>query len=352
MNHRPPDTDKLWPWVRWFLEVYLPRHRGASAHTIDSYRTAFRMLLRFVRQRKNTCGAGELLLRHLEPAILLEFLGWLESARGRRVGAATRNCRLAALRSFFRFLQLYRGTTDGAHWERLRHLPFKRSAKPVTDHLEPPELESLFAEIPIHTADGSRDLALVALLYNTGARAAEIAAARCSGLTLGELPAIRLLGKGRKERVCPLWRSLALLLRRYIDEHRRAPKPGHEDFVFINQRGAHLTRFGVARIVGKYLRLAAKAAPSLRGRKLSVHSLRHTTAIHLLEHGADINVIKAWLGHASTLTTSRYLDLTLEKYRELLERFQPPQALDGAARASTPSVDPGADIGAWLERLS
>ena len=343
-----PGDDKLWPWVRWFLEQHLPRHRGASGNTVASYRTAFRQLLQFLRQRPALAGECEMRLHDLEPALLLDFLGWLQSARGRKVGTATRNCRLAALRSFFRFLELHRGPAEC--WERMRALPLKRGPRPSVDHLELPEVEFVFAEVDPYRTDGFRDLTLLALLYNTGARASEIALARRASLTLGELPSIRLLGKGRRERVCPLWGAVARLLHRYLDEHRRQPRPGHEAFLFINQRGARMTRFGVAGVVEKYLRRAERDAPSLRAKKLSVHSFRHTTAIHLLEHGADINVIKAWLGHASTESTSRYLDLTLEKHRALLERFLPPAAVSDHSTEPAPSND-GDEPGAWLERL-
>lgn len=354
--NRLPDSEGVWPWVRYFLEVYLPRHRGASPHTIASYRTAFRLLLRFLLQRSSPKLAKAFSLEELQPAILLEFLGWLESAKGRRVRASTRNCRLAALRTFFRFLELHRGLLEVAQWQRLRQLPFKRAAKSATEYLEPYELDAVFGQVPAHTPDGFRDLALLALLYNTGARAAEIAGARRSNLLLGELPSIRLICKGRRERVCPLWQPVAVLLHQYLESHRRPPRPGHEAFIFINQRRSRFTRYGVGHIVEKYLRRANKTVPSLRLKKLSAHSFRHTTAIHLLESGADINVIKAWLGHRSTESTSHYLDLSLESHRAVLENLSPPAALGRVAETLPPLgqslTDGGADdLDGWLDKL-
>ncbi len=351
-----PETNRIWPWARYFLEVHLPRHRGASPHTIDSYRTAFRLLLKFLRQRAASDRVKAFLLEELQPALLLDFLTWLQAPKGGRVATSTRNCRLSAFRSFFRFLELHRSPEECTRWQRLRQLPFKRSAHSPTEYLEPHELEVVFGQIPAHKADGFRDLALLALLYNTGARAAEIAAARRSKLLLGELPSIRLTCKGRRERVCPLWHSVARLLQQYLDHHRRRPRRGHEPFIFINQRRARLTRFGVGRIVEKYLQRAAKIRPSLRMKKLSAHSFRHTTAIHLLESGVDINVIKAWLGHRSTESTSQYLDLSLESHRAILESFLPPAVLRQLSETLIPQepdlpTQAADDIDDWLEDL-
>jgi site-specific recombinase XerD len=253
----------------------------------------------------------EVRLEDLQPPLLLEFLAWLEAPMGRGVSPETRNCRLAALRSLSRFLELHRGKEEGTQWRRLRQLPFKLTTRSAVDYLEPREVDRVLSEVPAHTRDGFRDLTILALLYNTGARAEEVASLRRSALMLEEPPAVRLTGKGRCERTCPLWTSTAALLRRYLQQYRRRGRAAHERFVFVNQRGERLTRFGIGRIVEKYLRKAALTTPSLRAKRLSTHSFRHSTAIALLEGGADINVIKAWLGHRSTRTTSRYLDMSL-----------------------------------------
>lgn len=267
----------------------------------------------------------------------------------------TRNCRLAALRSFFRFLELHRPEDEAVHWRRLAQLPFKRTEHPATDHLEFGEIEQVFAAIPVDTPEGFRDLALFALLYNTGARAEEISGVRKAGLLLDELPSVRLLGKGNRERICPLWPTTAQLLSNYLQNHRRPPRPGAEPFVFINQRGGRLTRFGVGRLVTKYIETAAKTMPSLSTKQLSPHSFRHTTAIHLLESGADLNVVKAWLGHRSVQSTGRYLDLNLENHRKTLASLPVPLAL---RHWQEPQEDPqesseaaSDEITAWLDQL-
>lgn len=342
-----PETQELWPWVRVFLEEFLPIQRGASPNTISCYRTAFRQFKAFLLQRMGGSKTQALDLVALEPSLLLDFLGWLESSEGPGVGPVTRNLRLAALRSFFRFLELYSPTGDPTRWQRLRHLPAKREGRKTPDYLELFELEKVFREVPASTRDGFRDLAVLSFLYNTGARASEAAGLRVTDLTLDtRFPQARFIAKGRVRRVCPLWPHTAKLLDRYIEKFRRRPRPGAEAYVFINQRGGGLTRSGVRRRAAHYISLAAKTTPSLRGKKLSVHSIRHTTAIHLIESGADVHVVRTWLGHRSTKSTDRYLNMDLEPYRELLGSFTPPSIL--VEVTEEPADKP---ITEWLEEF-
>jgi site-specific recombinase XerD len=191
--------------------------------------------------------------------------------------------------------------------------------------------------------EGLRDVALLALLYNTGARASEAAGVRLEDLSLETSPTVRLRCKGRHERRCPLWPSTAAILRRYRDECRGPESP--DRCLFLNQRGQQLTRHGIGRRVARYIALAARHLPSLRSKRLSVHSFRHTTAVHLLESGADMHVIKTWLGHRSSRSTDHYLDLNLQAQRDLLARFSPPPLLDRL-------TDPGeTDPDDWLNQL-
>lgn len=342
----PPDSDRAWPWVRFFLEVYLPGHRGVSPHTVQSYRTAFRQFRCFLRQRLGHNQTHRLGLEALQPDLVLDYLQWLESSEGPGVSAATRNLRLAALKSFFRCLELYAGPEGRTQWQRLRHLPQKRVGRPSVDHLEQHEMNQVFAQLDPSTPEGFRDLTLLALLYNTGARASELAALRCTDLFLEGPASVRLHGKGRTERRCPLWPVTVALLRRYCQEFRRSPGAADAACLFINQRGQRLTRHGIGRRIAHYLGLAARHCPSLRQKRLSTHSFRHSTAIHLLEHGAEMHVIKAWLGHRSVRSTDHYLDLNLQSHHELLERFGPPPSL--TATGSERIED---DDESWLERL-
>lgn len=334
-----PATDRAWPWVRYFLEHHLPVHRGVRPNTLASYRTAFRQLRRYVYQRLGERAGRELPLEALEPRLVLDFLAWLQSHEGGRVGTATRNVRLAALRSFFRCLQLYCPASERSRWERLRHLPEKRAPRPTAQHLDVHEMNHVFAQVCFSRPEGLRDLALLALLYNTGARASEVAGLRRRDLSFGDFPMARLQVKGGREHRCPLWPSTASLLQRYMRENGPASGP-----VFLNQRGGALTRHGIARRVARYLAQAAQSMPSLASKKLSTHSFRHTTAIHLLQCGADMHVIKAWLGHRSTRSTDHYLDLNLQSQRDLLARFAAPTPLQQV-------IDQPQNVDDWLDTL-
>ena len=334
----PPESDRIWPWVRYFLQCYLPVHRGARANTVASYRVTFRQFRRYLYARIGERSARDLPLEALEPKLVLDFLGWLQTAEGGGVKASTRNVRLAALRSFFRCLELYRPEDDRARWERLRHLPQKRTARPSNDHLEVRELNRVFAQIKISYREGLRDLALLTVLYNTGARTSEVAGLRWQDLIWDEPASVQLQGKGSRPRRCPLWESTVIVLKKLFEKLT----PAADSRIFINQRGGALTRHGIGRRITHYINLARATTPSLSGKRLSTHSIRHTTAIHLRESGADMHVIKAWLGHRSTRSTDHYLDLDLRAQRELLTRFSPPSVLQQLVPKTTDD---------WLDNL-
>lgn len=334
-----PDSDRAWPWVRYFLEHYLPLQRGVRSNTVASYRVAFRQLRRHLYREIGRRATQDLALNDIEPQRVLKFLAWLQSSEGGQVSTSTRNVRLAALRSFFRCLQLYCSQVDPAHWERLRLVPEKRCPRQPAHHFEVAEINHVFSQIDPCKREGLRDLALLALLYNTGARASEAAGLHRTDLRFGALPTARFRCKGGRQLACPLWPSTASLLRRYLDATGTKSGP-----VFLNQRGGALTRHGIHRRVTAYVALAAKSMPTLLGKSLSTHSFRHTTAIHLLESGADMHVIKAWLGHSSTRSTDHYLDLNLQKQRDLLARFSPPAALQQIDKPAQKTDD-------WLDSL-
>lgn len=344
-----PQDENFWSWVRYFLEDHLPLQRGVSPHTVTTYRTAFRQFKRFLDEQPDPSESRNFKLSSTEPQLLLDFLAWLTRPRpqGLGVSATTRNLRLAALRSFFRFLELY-SPTDDRKWQRLRQLPTKRETRKRMDYLEPCEIEYLFSVIPAETTEGFRDLTLLAFLYNTGARASEAAGLRTADLNLsGHSPTARFLAKGRVVRQVPLWGTTAELLDRYIQEFRRRPRLTAEAFVFINQRGGQLTRWGIGRRVSHYLTEAARSSRTLRAKKLSTHSIRHTTAIHLIETGADVHVVRTWLGHKSISSTDRYLEMDLEPQRELLASFTPPAVLNNHLK-SEPTEEPAED---WFDEL-
>jgi site-specific recombinase XerD len=206
---------------------------------------------------------------------------------------------------------------------RLRIIKPKRARNKDASFLDPKELEALLKQPNPRSSDGFRDLSILAYLYNTGARAQEVADTR---LTWFDFPShtVKILGKGLRERTTPLWPSTVQLLTAYQNNHRRRPVPAANDHFFINQRGGAFTRFGVRSLVKKYFALAAKTCPSLKDKRLSTHSLRHTTANHLADSKVDPTGVKNWLGHARLSSSSRYLNTDLNQKRKILERFGPP----------------------------
>jgi len=255
--------------LRGFFADHLPRVRGSSPHTALSYRDSLVLLLRFVAtQRKRS--VNRLDLTDLGPAAVLDFLEDLERTRHNLV--ATRNVRLAAIHAFFR----YCATTEPAlveHCQRVLAIPFKRSRTRPIEYFDYAEIEAVLGSVDRSTADGRRDYALLATMFNTGARVQEVVALCVRDLQLQALPQVRLYGKGRKERLCPLWPQTAELLRAFLAERGRDVPP--EQPVFRNHRGGRLTRFGVRYLLAKYCRRAKVHTPSVGAKRLHPHSMRH-----------------------------------------------------------------------------
>jgi site-specific recombinase XerD len=304
--------------LRGFLGDYLPGLRGMSSHTIKSYRDALVLLLRFVACAQDI-DAVCLDLDHLEPKVVIAFLAYLEKERHNTV--ATRNVRLAAIHAFFRYVAAY-------YPERLEQaqqvlgIPFKRAVTKPVDYLEYDEIRAVLDSVDRSTLYGRRDYALLVLLFNTGARVQEILDLRASHLQLVRPFHVRLCGKGRKVRICPLWPQTAAVIRDYCAEwciELRSDQP-----VFLNHRGEPFTRFGVRYILAKYCEQAQAICPSLGRKKLHPHSLRHSTAIYLLKSGVDLVTVSHWLGHASINTTYRYTAIDLEMKRAAIGRAKLP----------------------------
>jgi integrase/recombinase XerD len=337
----PASPNTLGHALRGFFADHLPRVRGASPHTVRSYRDTFVLLLRFVATRKQR-SVPELDVDHLGPQEVLDFLHDLEVERHNIV--ATRNVRLAAIHAFFRYCA-------AEHPERIEHcqrvlaVPFKRTRSRAVEYLEFTEIQAVLAAIDRSTTNGRRDYALLASMFNTGARVQEIVALRVADLRLEPPPHLRLFGKGRKERICPLWSQTADLLRALLAE--RSSQPRADQPLFANHRGGPLTRFGVRYILGKYCTQAREAMPTLATKRLHPHSMRHSTAVHLLRSGVDIVTISQWLGHASVTTTNRYATVDLEMKRKAIEQARPiDDATFGLALWRT-----DASILTWLEAL-
>ena len=302
-----------------FFHEYLPTLRGMSPHTIRSYRDTMILFLRFAAAA--TGGSIESLdVRDINADRLGSFLTSLEVERGNSI--ATRNARLAAMHSFGRFLI----AEHPEYMDRLQQvvgLPFKRGGRAMpVEYLEEPEIEGVLESINRDKPSGSRDYALFSLTFNTGARVQEILDIRVCDLRLESPCQVRLYGKGNKVRLCPIWQRTAQLLRKLISTNPPSDNSADQR-VFLNDRGAPLTRFGVRYLLRKYVDAAAKKAPTLADKSIHPHSLRHSTAVHLLKAGVDIATVSQWLGHSGLNVTMRYAGADIDMKRQALKQIFP-----------------------------
>jgi site-specific recombinase XerD len=295
-----PDFPAL---VQEFFCQRLIQQQNASARTVASYRDAFRLLLGYLeRSRKKHPSA--VALADLDAPNIAAFLDHLEKKRGN--GVRTRNTRFAAIRSFLR----YAAARDPASLpivQRVLAIPTKRFARPSLCFLSRGEVAAVLEAPDASTWSGRRDRVLFALLYNTGARVSEAVALRRADVSLDPSRCVRITGKGRKQRVVPLWKSTAGCLRDWMARG----DPGPESPLFPNRGGRPLSRSGVEMRLRSVVRTASGRCPTLRGKRISPHTLRHTTAMHLLQSGVDITVIALWLGHESLETTHQYVEADL-----------------------------------------
>jgi site-specific recombinase XerD len=264
-----------------FFHRYLQNTRGASAHTVRAYRDALKLFYLFLADQKRK-PVADLALEDIQSDAVLSFLDHVESRRGN--SAVTRNCRLAAVRSFVQHL-LREDVTRAGQYGRILAIRNKKAIRRTAVYLEPEEARAVIAAIDRRSRNGGRDHALLLLLYNTGARVSEALAVRACDLQLERPRQVRLLGKGRKERICPLWAETASALHRLM----RVQKA--EDLLFRNTRGVPLTRDGVAYLLRKYVRIAVQQAPALQKRRVTPHVMRHSCAVALLQAGIDVSVI-------------------------------------------------------------
>lgn len=303
--------------VREFFADHLPRVRGLSAHSIRSYRDSLALLLRFVASHRAR-PVATIDFDELGPREVTTFLHHLESERGNSV--TTRNVRLAAIHAFFRHVAVWQPERL-EQCQRILAIPFKRTRARSVEYLEYEEIQAVLAAIDRTTLDGRRDYALLVTMFNTGARVQEILDLRPSDLQLIRPFRARLVGKGRKERLCPLWPQTVEILRAYLVE--RAVDFTSTEALFRNHRGNPLTRFGVRYLLQKYCEQARPNAPTLTTKRLHPHSMRHSTAVHLLRAGVDFVTISHWLGHASVNTTNRYATVDLEMKRAAIAKARP-----------------------------
>jgi integrase/recombinase XerD len=295
--------------------------KGLSLASVRSYRDGIRLFLLFLARTTNR-PISRLALSDLSADKVRDFLSYLEAERGNTI--RSRNHRLAMLHTFFAYVggqapELLREA------ERVAAIPRKRTQPPATRYLERDEVEEVFAKLPRDGRLAVRDRALLLFLYNTGARAAEVVSLTVGQLALAPPARVNLHGKGGKWRTCPLWPETARALNEMLQERRTAPPTGP---VFLSGVGRPMTRFGLYKLVRRHTG-HVHAQPNQRA--ISPHVFRHTTAVHLLESGVDVNVVRGWLGHVSLDTTNRYAEINIRMKQEALDACQAP---------STSSVGP------------
>jgi site-specific recombinase XerD len=303
----------LGPLLHSFFADHLITAKGLRPTTMRSYRDTIRLLLVFLADQRHT-KITRLNLEDLTLHGVLAFLGHLENDRGNHV--RTRNQRLAVLHTLFDYIAT-REPDMLAVCQQVAAIPMKRSAPPETHFLERDEVDRLLRHLPRHGRLALRDRTLVLFLYNTGARVQEVADLRVGHLDLGSHPLARLHGKGDKWRTCPLWRQTAQLLTELIEEVAGGADPQAPVFT---ANGHTLTRYGIYKIIRRH---CGDLDDARTGRNVSPHTFRHTAAVHLLEAGVEVNVIRGWLGHADLTTTNRYAEINTRAKIEALRRTEP-----------------------------
>ncbi len=331
------------PLIQAFFLDFLVAQRGLSPNTISAYRDCIKLFLKFAVGRLEK-PVDKLTVEDCQDKLIVAFLDDLERSRGN--STRTRNVRLAALHSLFRYVAGQQPEAM-ARCQQVCTVPVKRTSHKTIEYLEHNEIRAVMKSIDQTSCNALRDYALLLFLYNTGARAQEVVDLKIDKLRFETPYQVKLLGKGRKERACPIWPETVDALQNYI-VHRQLPATECPS-VFLNANGKPITRFGMRYIIRQYAVKAGESCPSIKSKKVSPHTVRHTTAMHLLQAGNDLNVIKDWMGHADLNTTHGYVEIDMKMKRKALETCQPPKA-SASPKCRSKWLKPG--ILKWLDDLS
>ncbi|MBI4514832.1 MAG: site-specific integrase [Deltaproteobacteria bacterium] len=303
--------------IQAFFQHYLMGERGLSRNTVLSYRDAVRLLLVYISSAVGR-SSDRIEVEDVDAQRVRDFLGWLEGERD--CSPRTRNQRLVAIKTLFRYI----ASVAPEHLDRcrqIREIGNKRVEHRPPEYLEPGDLQALLGAIDASTPQGARDLALLALLVNTGARVQEVVDLDVSDVILGSSPRVRLHGKGSKIRDCPLWDRTCELLQAWLGLRGDSPTP--DSPLFPNARGRRLSRWGITYILQKWVKVSGITPSNARANRISPHTIRHTTAMELLRASVDISVISAWLGHADLSTTHTYVEIDMRMKQAALEGTTP-----------------------------
>ena len=311
----------LAPYLSAFLREHLPKERRASQHTCEAYAQSFQLLLCFAAVRLKFKPA-KIEIEHLDPPLILAFLEHLENKRGNT--ARTRNARLAAINAFFRFLE-YGAPSCLDQSRRIHAIPMKKTDQAIVGYLTREELQALLDAPDPRTFSGIRDRAMLHLAFAAGLRVSELVNLRLDQIGSQTPASVHILGKGRRERVLPLWKETAVVIKAWLKIRPASSAPE----LFLNARAQAMTRSGFEYILSKHVAVAAGKIPSLAAKHVSPHVPRHTCAMHTLRATRDVRKVSLWLGHASLQSTEVYL------------RADPAEKLEALAAMAAPMLKPG-----------
>ena len=315
----------LAPYLSAFLREHLPKERRASQHTCEAYAQSFQLLLCFAAARLKLKPA-KLEIEHLDPPLILAFLEHLENKRGNT--ARTRNARLAAINAFFRFLE-YRAPSCLDQSRRIHAIPMKKTDQGIVGYLTREELQALLDAPDPRTFSGIRDRAMLHIAFAAGLRVSELVNLRLDQIGSQTPASVHILGKGRRERILPLWKETAVVIKAWLKIRPTSSAPE----LFLNARAQAMTRSGFEYILSKHVAVAARTIPSLAAKRVSPHVLRHTCAMHTLRATRDVRKVSLWLGHASLQSTEVYLRADPAEKLEALAAMVPPMLKPGRFRA-------------------
>ena len=324
-----------------FLSVYLPSQKNVSKNTVYSYRDTFKLLINYCQETQNI-PAERITVGLLSSELIIGFLQWLETER--RCSISTRNQRLAAIHSFFRYIQAEE-PSGLYHFQKVMSIPVKKARKMIVEHLTPEALTLLLDQPDKHTARGRRDLTLMSVLYDTGARVQELIDIKVCDVILASPSVVVLNGKGNKIRRVPITKNTVSLLQSYLTENNLDKHWKNQTPLFSNNQHHKLTKEGVAYIISKYVESARKSSTIVPA-KVKPHIIRHSKAMHLLQAGVNIIYIRDFLGHVDIKTTEIYARADTETKRNAIEKAYP-DLID----STLPDWSKDQELLTWLSRL-